>query len=54
MNPAADGPAHRWIASATVLHPDNDQVLIIDHIKSGLNPLAVFTRRAGAGAWRVR
>jgi hypothetical protein len=25
-----------WTASAIVLHPENDQVLLIDHIKSGL------------------
>jgi hypothetical protein len=25
-----------WTASAIVLHPDNDQVLLIDHVKSGL------------------
>ena len=34
-----DSPAstvRHWTASAIVLHPDSDQVLLIDHIKSGL------------------
>jgi 8-oxo-dGTP pyrophosphatase MutT (NUDIX family) len=34
-----DSPAstvRHWTASAIVLHPDSDQVLLIEHIKSGL------------------